>query len=99
MPDRSDEVEQAEQKVEGKCLHLLQGQVLFYFEECDSGRSNFLGFDRPDIQYAVQEVFRRLATLSSKPSRKIKRLFCFLKHQPRLIWNFPMQDVVEIFDV
>ena len=57
-----------------------------------SARANYLQQDRPDIQYAVKEICRTMASPSVLDRRRLKRLGRYLVGRPRLVWRFPWQE-------
>ena len=56
-----------------------------------AARSNYLAADRPDIQYAVKEVCRRMAKPVDSDWKKLVRLARYLKGAPRCVWKFGWQ--------
>lgn len=53
-----------------------------------AARANYLGLDRPDIQYTTKEVCRNMSKPKKRHWRKLKRLARYLVMYPRLIWKF-----------
>ena len=62
-----------------------------------AARANYLGVDRPDIQYAVKEICRGM----SKPTRgdlgKLRRLARYLIEKPRAVIRYPWQG--EVYEI
>ena len=58
-----------------------------------AARSNYLAADRPDIQYAVKEICRRMAKPAHSDWNKLVRLARYLKGAPRLVWKSEGSDV------
>ena len=50
-----------------------------------AARCNYLQPDRPDIQYAVKEVCRRMAKPTASAWEMLKRIGRYLKGRPRLM--------------
>ena len=50
-----------------------------------AARCSYLGQDRPDLQYAVKEVFREMSKPTKGSQRRLLRLAQYLQSQPRLI--------------
>ena len=50
-----------------------------------AARANYLQADRPDIQYAVKEICRRMAKPVQSDWNKLVRLARYLKEAPRVI--------------
>ena len=63
-----------------------------------TARCNYLQPDRPDIQFAVKEVCRRMSKPSQKSWEMLKRIGRYLKGRPRLIWRYDWQSSQEILD-
>ena len=51
--------------------------------------------DRPDIQYAVKEICRRMAKPVVSDWQKLVRLARYLKGAPRLVWEFHWQEGID----
>ena len=64
----------------------LQGQEATRFRAV-AARANYLAADRPDIQYSVKEVCRRMAKPVKSDWNKLVRLARYLKGSPRLVWK------------
>ena len=56
-----------------------------------AARSNYLGADRSDIQYAVKEVCREMSKPTVGGRRKMKRLGRYLVRRPRVVWKYGWQ--------
>ena len=64
-----------------------------------AARANYLAQDRPDVQYAVKEIARRMASPTGRDWALLKRLARYLLGAPRGILHFYWQDVPTQFDV
>ena len=64
-----------------------------------AARCNFLGHDRPDIQYAAKEISRSMSTPCNKDIRKLHRIARYLKKHPRLVFKFMHQRMPDRLDV
>jgi len=53
-----------------------------------AARCNFLGLDRPDVQYAAKEVSRGMARPTNRDLARLKRLVRYLVAHPRLVFEF-----------
>ena len=58
-----------------------------------AARANYLSADRPDIQYSVKEVCRRMAKPVEGDWQKLIRLGRYLKGAPRCVLEYPWQKV------
>ena len=47
----------------------------------DAARANFLGIDRPDVQFAAKEISKSMAQPRLSDNRKIIRLAKYLNHE------------------
>ena len=56
-----------------------------------AARCNFLGLDRPDIQFAAKEVSRGMAKPTERDLLRLKRLIRYLVANPRLVFEFPFR--------
>lgn len=56
-----------------------------------AARANYLQADRPDIQYAVEEICRRMANPVASDWQKLVRLAKYLRGAPRLVWDYRWQ--------
>ena len=61
-------------------------------------RCNYMSFDRPDIQYAVKEACRDMASPNMGSWEKLVRIAQYLKGRPRLIWRYHWQAYNEYLD-
>ena len=61
-----------------------------------TARLNYLAVDRPDIQYAVKEAARSMATPQKAHWSKLTRIGRYLVGKPRLIMRFPWQRAQQI---
>ena len=68
----------------------LQGKEATRFRAV-AARANYLAADRPDIQYVVKEVCRRMAKPVRSDWQKLVRLARYLKGAPRLVWEYCWQ--------
>ncbi len=59
-------------------------------------RANYLGLDRPDIQFAVKEACRGMAGPKVKHERMLKRLARYLNGRPMMIMENQWQGRVEV---
>ena len=57
-----------------------------------AARANYLQADRPDVQYAVKEICRRMAKPVVSDWQKLVRLARYLEGAPRLVWVFRWQE-------
>ena len=57
-----------------------------------AARANYLALDRADIQYAVKELARRMATPRSGDMDLIERLGRYLAGTPRAVYMYPWQS-------
>ena len=60
-----------------------------------AARANYLAVDRADIQYAVKELARRMATPRSGDMDLMKRLGRYLVGTPRAVYMYPWQSEPE----
>ena len=58
-----------------------------------AARLNYLGFDRPDLQFSVKEACREMAKPTQRSWERLRRIGRYLAHRPRLVWRYPMQMV------
>ena len=58
-----------------------------------AARCNYLSIDRPDCQFAGKEVCRLMTKPTVRSWAALKRLCRYLVGRPRLIHQFPMQEV------
>ena len=64
-----------------------------------AARCNFLGLDRPDIQYAAKEVSRSMSKPCRGDLRKLHRLCRYLKQHPRAVFMYRHQALPDRLDV
>ena len=64
-----------------------------------AARCNFLGLDRPDIQYAAKEVSRGMAKPTNRDLNRLKRLVRYLVTYPRLVFEFPFRSPIKAIQV
>ena len=57
-----------------------------------AARCNFLGLDRPDIQFAAREVSRGMAKPNTSDMIRLKRLARYLIKHPRAVFFFPHRE-------
>jgi hypothetical protein len=57
-----------------------------------AARANYLAADRADIQYAVKDICRGMATPTRGGWRKLKRLGRYLVGKPRAILRYDLQE-------
>ena len=57
-----------------------------------TARANYLGTDRPDLQFATKEACRRMANPVDRDWARLKRLGRYLVGAPRLVWRFVEVD-------
>ena len=57
-----------------------------------AARTNYLSADRPDIQYAVKDICRRMAKPAVGDWQKLIRLGRYLKRSPRCVLEYKWQD-------
>ena len=60
-------------------------------------RANYLGQDRPDLQFACRELAKGMSQPQSHHWTALKRLARYLEYKPRLVQEFKNQD--KIFEV
>ena len=60
-----------------------------------AARTNYLSVDRPDIQYAVKEVCRRMAKPVEGDWQKLARLGRYLKGDPRCVMEYQWKQAGE----
>jgi hypothetical protein len=56
-----------------------------------AARCNFLGLDRPDLQFAAKEVSRSMANPKQSDVASLKRLGRYVKKYPRAVFKFKFQ--------
>lgn len=62
-------------------------------------RRNDLSSDRPDIMFAVKEIYRDMCRPTERPMMRLKRIGRYLKMHPRLVWKYCWQSPVNVFDI
>ena len=72
----------------------LQGKEATRFRAV-AARANYLAADRPDIQYSVKEVCRRMAKPVESDWKKLVRLAGYLRGSPRCVWRYNWQGSSE----
>ena len=60
-----------------------------------AARCNFLGLDRPDVQYSAKEVSRGMAKPTSGDLVRLKRLARYLAKYPRAVFEYKFQAGVK----
>lgn len=56
-----------------------------------AARANYFSADRPDVQYVVKEMCRRMAKPVKSDWQKLVRLARYPKGAPRLVWEYLWQ--------
>ena len=64
-----------------------------------AARANYLAQDRPDIQYPVKEIARRMGRPTERDWRLLKRLARYLLGKPRAVITYHWQEPVGMLDV
>ena len=64
-----------------------------------AARGNYLGADRPDIQFAVKEACREMSNPTKGSLKKMKRVGRYLINRPRLVWKYAWQPPVALIEV
>ena len=62
-------------------------------------RCNYLGLDRPDLQFAINEVCREMCSPTQGSQKRLQRIGQYLKSHRRVVWIFDLQDPVNVIDV
>jgi len=70
----------------------LKADEATVFRACVA-RCNFLGLDRPDVQYAAKEISRHMAKPRQRDVAALKRLGRYLKQYPRAIFKYRFQKM------
>ena len=83
---------------EGLAGPLLTGHEATKFRAL-AARANYLAQDRIDIQYAVKEIARRMATPRQGDMLLLKRLARYLVGAPRAIYTFQWRSQAAYLDV
>ena len=81
---------------EEEAIYLGDRQITEY--RSLAARGNYLAFDRPDISYAVKELSRDMSRPTTASWERLKRLARYLRAKPRLVWDFPWQQQVDVLD-
>ena len=63
-----------------------------------TARANYMSQDRSDVQFAVKELSRGMASPTMLDRNQLKRFGRYLIDRPRIITLFKYQDVVTIID-
>ena len=62
---------------------------------------NFLGQDRPDVQFATKQASHKMATPTETDLPRLKRIARYLVEAERVVWHYPETDdepgAVEVF--
>ena len=53
-----------------------------------AARSNYLGMDRPDIQYGVRELCASMSRPTQRSWRQLKQLGRYLVGKPDMTWEY-----------
>ena len=53
---------------------------------------NFLGQDRPDVQYATKQASHKMASPTATDLPRLKRIARYLVEAERVVWHFPETD-------
>ena len=61
-----------------------------------AARANYLATDRPDVEFAVKEICRKMAKPAAGDWQKLIRLGRYLKVAPRCVLTYPWQSEGEI---
>jgi hypothetical protein len=64
-----------------------------------AARANYLAADRPDIQFAVKEICKKMSTPVGADWRKLKRLAKYLVKHPRMVQTFNLQEPTDTVKV
>ena len=64
-----------------------------------AARANYLSQDRPDIQYPVKEIARRMSRPTERDWRLLKRLARYLLGKPRAVVMYHWQEPISMLDV
>ena len=87
----------ADAKEEEESEELAPGQTTQF--RAIGARCNYIAPDRPEIQYAVNEVCRMMSKPTYRSWEKLRRIGKFLKMHPRLIWKYDWQSAQNILDI
>ena len=69
---------------------VLPGAEATAYRGC-AARANYLGLDRPDVQYSAKEISRYMSNPHESNVVALKRLARYLKLRPRLVFMFKFQ--------
>ncbi len=72
-----------------EAIELSPGDTTLY-RAC-AARCNFLGLDRPDLQYAAKEVSRGMSKPTQENMTDLKRIARYLKKYPRAVFEYKFQ--------
>ena len=64
-----------------------------------AGLEQYIALDRPDIAYSVKTALQQKSKTTKLMQRRVVRVACYLKNNPRLIWKFPFQQQPKTIDV
>jgi len=65
-----------------------------------AARFNYLGLDRPDLQYATKEICQEMSRPTARGRRKIKHAARYLLEAARLVWKFgELDEEIDWIDV
>ena len=64
-----------------------------------TARANYIAQDRPDVQYAVKELCRRMSDPDEDYWKRLMRLGNFLRGKPRAVSRFGWQTCTQTLDV
>ena len=64
-----------------------------------AARCNFLGLDRPDLQYAAKEISRSMANPVRGDMRKLHKIARYLRANPRAIFMYKHQVMSENLNI
>ena len=86
MDDWEEVAAVEEEKYEGEGEPLGQEATKMY--RALAARGNYLGPDRPDIQFAIKECCRDMSSPTNASWGRLKRVARFLQYRPRMVWRF-----------
>ena len=64
-----------------------------------AARANYLAADRPDIQFAVKEICKKMSSPAGRDWNKLKRLAKYLVKHPRMIQKYDLQEPIDTVKV
>ena len=76
----------------------LTGDAIRQFRST-AARCNYLGLDRPDLQFAIKEVCREMSNPTQGSHKRLQRIGQYLDSHKRVVWSFEWQDPVSVLDV